>query len=136
VRPKVVKSIHYSDKLAQHYSREYRDSTTLGGAIPTGSVYPTADPEGNPLSTEFGYCIYRDHQVVSIQEMPERAPAGQLPRSIDVVLDDDLVDKVKPGDRVSIVGIYTSLGNRNANQTSANFRYLVLVILFLLDFMF
>ncbi|KAM3578556.1 MCM DNA helicase complex subunit [Umbelopsis sp. WA50703] len=126
VRPKVVKSIHYSDKLAQHYSREYRDSTTLGGAIPTGSVYPTADPEGNPLSTEFGYCIYRDHQVVSIQEMPERAPAGQLPRSIDVVLDDDLVDKVKPGDRVSIVGIYTSLGNRNANQTSANFRTVII----------
>ncbi|KAH8548476.1 MCM2/3/5 family-domain-containing protein [Umbelopsis sp. PMI_123] len=126
VRPKVVKSIHYAEKSGIHYAREYRDSTTLGNVIPTGSVYPTVDEEGNALSTEFGYCVYRDHQVISIQEMPERAPAGQLPRSIDVVLDDDLVDKVKPGDRVSIVGIYTSLGNRNANQTSANFRTVIL----------
>lgn len=118
-----MRSVHYASQSGMHYARDYRDSTTLGNVIPTGSVYPTEDPDGKPLSTEFGYCIYRDHQVVSIQEMPERAPAGQLPRSIDVVLDDDLVDKVKPGDRVSIVGIYASLGNRNANQTSANFRY-------------
>ncbi|CAO3662909.1 unnamed protein product [Umbelopsis vinacea] len=126
VRPKVVRSVHYASQSGMHYARDYRDSTTLGNVIPTGSVYPTEDPDGKPLSTEFGYCIYRDHQVVSIQEMPERAPAGQLPRSIDVVLDDDLVDKVKPGDRVSIVGIYASLGNRNANQTSANFRTVIL----------
>jgi DNA replication licensing factor MCM3 len=58
--------------------------------------------------------------------MPERAPAGQLPRSVDVIMDDDLVDRVKPGDRIQLVGIYRSLGNRNAGSGSSTFRTLVL----------
>ncbi|KAI9253079.1 MCM2/3/5 family-domain-containing protein [Helicostylum pulchrum] len=118
VRPKVLKSVHYSGKTKTHFMREYRDATTPGNHIPTGAVYPAQDDSGNPLVTEFGYSTYRDHQSISIQEMPERAPAGQLPRYVDVILDDDLVDRAKPGDRVSIVGIYRSLGNRNSSQTS------------------
>lgn len=58
--------------------------------------------------------------------MPERAPAGQLPRGVDVIMDDDLVDRVKPGDRIQLVGIYRSLGNRNAGSGSATFRTLIL----------
>ena len=58
--------------------------------------------------------------------MPERAPAGQLPRGVDVILDDDLVDRCKPGDRIQLVGTYRSLGNRNAGQGSATFRTLIL----------
>lgn len=78
------------------------------------------------LITEYGYCTYRDHQTISIQEMPERAPAGQLPRGVDVILDDDLVDRVKPGDRIQLVGTYRSLGNRNASSGSSTFRTLIL----------
>lgn len=63
---------------------------------------------------------------MSIQEMPERAPAGQLPRGVDVILDDDLVDRVKPGDRIQLVGIFRSLGNRNAGSSSSTFRTVVI----------
>ena len=58
--------------------------------------------------------------------MPERAPAGQLPRSVDVLMDDDMVDRVKPGDRIQLVGIFRSLGNRNAGSGSSIFRTLIL----------
>ncbi|KAF2837287.1 MCM-domain-containing protein [Patellaria atrata CBS 101060] len=127
VRPKVVKSVHYNEKKETWLFREYRDQTMIMNGAASTSIYPTEDEDGNPLTTEYGYSTYRDHQTISIQEMPERAPAGQLPRSVDVILDDDLVDRVKPGDRIQLVGIYRSLGNRNAGtNNSSTFRTLIL----------
>ena len=123
VRPKVVKSVHYCEKTAQFHAREYRDQTHLGHQLPTGSIYPKEDESGNPLTTEFGLSVYRGTQTISIQEMPERAPAGQLPHPVDVILDNDLADAVKAGDRVEIVGVYRSLG-KHAVSTSAMFKYI------------
>lgn len=125
IRPKVVKSVHYNEAKDKFHFREYRDQTMTNG-VTTSSVYPHEDEEGNPLMTEYGFCTYRDHQTISIQEMPERAPAGQLPRGVDVILDDDLVDKVKPGDRIQLVGIFRTMGNRNTNHNSALFKTLIL----------
>lgn len=125
IRPKVVKSVHYNEKENKFHFREYRDATMTTG-VTTSSVYPTEDDQGNPLTTEYGWSTYRDHQTISIQEMPERAPAGQLPRGVDVILDDDLVDKVKPGDRIQLVGMYKTLGNRNTNHNSALFKTVIL----------
>lgn len=111
VRPKMLKSVHYCPETRHFHSREYRDATTTTSNLPpTSSITPQTDDDGHALEMEYGHCVFRDHQRISIQEMPERAPAGQLPRSTDVILDDDLVDKCKPGDRIQLVGVYRSVG--------------------------
>eukprot|EP00898_Chlorokybus_atmophyticus_P003404 jgi/Chlat1/4064/Chrsp26S04106 len=125
VRPKVVKSVHYCEETGQFISREYRDVTATSG-LPTGAVYPTKDDDGHLLTTEFGLSKYRDHQTVSIQEMPENSPPGQMPRSIDVICENDLVDVCKPGDRVRVVGIYKPVAaTRTQGSMSGVFRTVV-----------
>lgn len=121
VRPKVVKSVHYCPVTGNFLSREYRDITSFVG-LPTGSVYPTRDENGNLLVTEYGMCDYKDHQTLSMQEVPENAAPGQLPRTVDVIVEDDLVDCCKPGDRVSIVGLYKALPGKSKGSVSGVFR--------------
>ena len=91
-----------------------------------GTVHPTKDEDGNLLETEFGLSALNDHQTLTIQEMPEKAPPGQLPRSVDVIADNDLVDQCKPGDRVLIVGPYRCLPNKQGYYTSGTFRTILL----------
>ena len=46
-----------------------------------------------------------DYQVMRIQEPPEELPPGQIPAYFDVTFTGDLVNIVRPGDRVVITGI-------------------------------
>ncbi|KAK2383744.1 Minichromosome maintenance (MCM2/3/5) family protein [Trifolium repens] len=121
VRPKVVKSVHFCPTTGNFTSRDYRDITSNLG-LPTGSVYPTRDENGNLLVTEYGLCKYKDHQTLSMQEVPENSAPGQLPRTVDVIAEDDLVDSCKPGDRVAIVGIYKALPGKSKGSVNGVFR--------------
>ncbi|KAH0544139.1 DNA replication licensing factor Mcm3 [Cotesia glomerata] len=125
VRPKIVRSVHYCSATKSVMERAYTDLTSYD-AFPGSAVYPTADADGNPLETEFGLSTYKDHQTLSIQEMPEKAPAGQLPRSVDIVCDNDLVDLCKPGDRVQIVGNFRCLPGKQNGYTNGTFRTILI----------
>ena len=79
IHPKVVKSVHYCPNSEKILERRYSDLFSLD--TPTiSSNYPMKDEDGNLLETEFGLSLYKDYQTIIIQELPESAPPGQLPR--------------------------------------------------------
>ena len=57
-------------------------------------------------------CVFSDKQHVKVQETPESVPEGETPQTIHLCAYEDLVDDVKPGDRVEITGIYKAMGVR------------------------
>jgi len=125
MKPKVVRSVHYCPATQQSIEREYRDATSFRG-MPTGSTYPTKDDNGNLLETEFGLSKYSDHQKIIVQEMPERAPPGQLPCAVEVTVSNDLCDLCKPGDRVQLSGVYRALPSQKGGVTQGTFKTIII----------
>ncbi|KRX73148.1 Zygotic DNA replication licensing factor mcm3, partial [Trichinella sp. T6] len=113
IYPKIVRSVHYCPATSKTVEKRYADLTSFE-TIPSNFVYPTEDENKNPYETEYGLSTYRDHQTFSVQELPESAPIGQLPRSVDIIADGDLTDRCSPGDRVRVVGVYRCLPNKQA----------------------
>ncbi|RXN24671.1 DNA replication licensing factor mcm4 [Labeo rohita] len=61
---------------------------------------------------------------IKLQESPEDMPAGQTPHTTVVYAHNDLVDKVQPGDRVNITGIYRAAPMRlNPRQSQVKSVY-------------
>jgi len=52
-------------------------------------------------------CKCVDFQLLKLQEAPEAVPQGEMPRHLQVYLDRYLCEKVVPGNRVTIIGIYS-----------------------------
>jgi DNA replication licensing factor MCM3 len=135
VKPKLVYSVHYCDETKHGNVKEYNDqmkiaetSNTYGqplnGNFESGNTtgfmnnaIPTRDINQNPLTFEYGFSKFKDHQIVLLQEPPERTPLGQLPRSVEVVLEGDLVDKVKPGDRIQVNGIFKCISTMSTSSS-------------------
>ena len=61
-------------------------------------------------------CEYKDYQTMKIQEAPELVPTGEMPRSFLVSAERNLVDKVTPGMRVTIVGVFSILSSAKGNR--------------------
>lgn len=111
IKPKLKQSIH--EQKNTFYSKEYRDATTLTPFNLTSTVIPK-NYSNEPLNFEFGFSSYIDTQNATIQEMPENTNPGAMPRSINIILYDDLTDSVKPGDRVILTGIFKAFCYNNS----------------------
>merc|ERR1719295_182726 len=52
-------------------------------------------------------CKCVDFQNLKLQEAPESVPHGEMPRHMQLYIDRSLVDVAVPGNRVSVIGIYS-----------------------------
>ncbi|KAL3874355.1 hypothetical protein ACJMK2_037383 [Sinanodonta woodiana] len=52
-------------------------------------------------------CTCVDFQVLKLQESPESVPNGEMPRHMQLYCDRYLCDKVVPGNRVTVMGIFS-----------------------------
>lgn len=124
VTPKLQKSTHFCPATKRQVIQTYPDlSSNMNNAL--NSSYPTKDDHGNQLLTEYGLCVYVDFQTITVQEVPEIAPPGQLPRSVEVVVQSDLVDLAKPGDRVSVVGVFNEVQKKAVGKLTGLFKAVV-----------
>lgn len=51
-------------------------------------------------------CECVDFQTLKLQELPDAVPQGEMPRHLQLFCDRYLCEKVVPGNRLTILGIY------------------------------
>merc|ERR1711959_406546 len=73
------------------------------------------------MEVDIGLSVYKDCQKFMVQETPENSPPGQIPRSIEVICEGDLSEKVKAGDRVQVVGVYKAFPPPTGDVTTGVF---------------
>ncbi|KAG4301245.1 hypothetical protein PCANB_002492 [Pneumocystis canis] len=64
-------------------------------------------------------CSFIDQQVLKFQEAPNMVPVGELPRHILLSIDRYLTNKVTPGSRCTVIGIYSIYQNKSAKTSGA-----------------
>lgn len=82
----------------------------------TGKIYKDVEQQfkmtypniGSTNSSRFELvheqCVFTDWQKLRVQEHSGDIPTGSMPRSIDVILRNEIVDMAKPGDRSIFTG--------------------------------
>lgn len=60
---------------------------------------------------------YVDQQTLKLQENPEDVPTGEMPRNLLMAVDRNLVQKITPGTRVTVFGIYSIFQASDKNKT-------------------
>ncbi|KHN33538.1 DNA replication licensing factor MCM9 [Glycine soja] len=84
---------------------EARNSISLPSICPIQQSKPCG---GTKFQYEENTIVCHDYQEIKIQESTQVLGVGAIPRSILVILKDDLVDVVKAGDDVIVTGLLTA----------------------------
>ncbi|KAL8852013.1 MAG: hypothetical protein Q9221_003118 [Calogaya cf. arnoldii] len=59
-------------------------------------------------------CQFIDQQILKLQEAPDQVPVGELPRHIKISADRYLTNRVVPGTRCTIMGVFSIYQNKES----------------------
>ncbi len=110
IRSKMVKAVFRHDKCGSEFQWP-QDEEELEERVEKPGICPVCGEGGGKFVLVREKSEYVDWQKIVVQEKPEDVPGGQMPRSIEVHLRGDIVDSVRPGDRVSVVGVVKLSGS-------------------------
>ena len=100
VRPELLTAaFHCGDcqTLHENIQQQFRYTQPLSCRNPTCS-------NRSKFNLDLTACLFVDWQSLKLQENATEIPAGSMPRSLKVVLRNEMVELVKPGDTVIVTG--------------------------------
>lgn len=86
---------------------------------------PTAKCPLDPYFVMHEKSKFVDQQIIKLQEAPDQVPVGELPRHVLISADRYLTNRVVPGSRCTVMGIfsiYQSKGSKNSTASAVAIR--------------
>ncbi|KAI4167127.1 MAG: hypothetical protein LQ343_007454 [Gyalolechia ehrenbergii] len=104
---------------------QHMDSVAVSGGIAAVSLprtcsrkrMPNEESDKCPLDPYFVIhekCQFIDQQILKLQEAPDQVPVGELPRHIKISADRYLTNRVVPGTRCTVTGVFSIYQNKEA----------------------
>jgi DNA replication licensing factor MCM5 len=72
------------------------------------------------------YSEFMDIQNLKLQELPEQVPTGEIPRTFQLYCERYSVNKITPGTRLTVVGVYT-VDDRSTNISHERISYIKVI---------
>ncbi|GAB7347049.1 hypothetical protein MBLNU459_g3189t1 [Dothideomycetes sp. NU459] len=118
-------TLHIQCRNCQHSQNIPVTSGFAGVTLPRTcgrSTQPGEDSAKCPLDPYFVVhekCQFIDQQVIKLQEAPDDVPVGELPRHIHVSADRYLTNRVVPGSRCTVMGVFSTYQSKNKGSGAA-----------------
>ncbi|GKZ26231.1 minichromosome maintenance protein 5 [Aspergillus brasiliensis] len=106
--------MHVRCKNCGHHEDLQVDGGFSGVQLPRrcGRQQQPGDPQSEPCPLDpyvvsHEKCQFVDQQVLKLQEAPDQVPVGELPRHVLISADRYLANRVVPGSRCTVMGIFS-----------------------------
>ncbi|KAK1766212.1 MCM-domain-containing protein [Phialemonium atrogriseum] len=81
---------------------------------------PTAKCPLDPYFVMHEKSAFVDQQIIKLQEAPDQVPVGELPRHVLISADRYLTNRVVPGSRCTVMGIFSIYQNKGSKNSTSS----------------